>query len=170
MAKRNAPSRSRTRVVARGARKTRPASRRRQAAIATRRTKQEAARPRRRIRKPVARPRPAAKPKRPAAELTPRAPSGRPIRRKPPAYQRARRTLDEAELLPLPPVTLDPDRHGSAILTGGNLDATREEAYHNGDNAPGVSNPPPDQEVVSEIGAALGIEDADAEELDRHEQ
>ena len=52
-----------------------------------------------------------------------------------------------------------------ADLTGGDVDADWEEAYADGDEAPGGDNPTPDQDVVEEIGRALGVEYEDAEEL-----
>lgn len=53
----------------------------------------------------------------------------------------------------------------SPALTGGDIDASWEEASSTGDEAPGGDNLTPDQDVVDEIGAALGIEYADNEEL-----
>jgi len=50
-------------------------------------------------------------------------------------------------------------------LTGGDLDADWEEGYSEGDEAPGGDNPTPDQDVVEEIGRALGVEYEDTEEL-----
>ncbi len=50
-------------------------------------------------------------------------------------------------------------------LTGGDIDADWGEAYADGDEAPGGDNPTPDQDVVEEIGLALGIEYEDAEDL-----
>jgi hypothetical protein len=50
-------------------------------------------------------------------------------------------------------------------ITGGDLDANWEVAYSSGDEAPGGDNPTPDQDVVDEIGHALGIEYDDNEEL-----
>jgi hypothetical protein len=84
-----------------------------------------------------------------------------------------------------PPSSLDLDRHASAArsghveleealaehtetgpaLTGGDLDADWESAYNTGDEAPGGDMPTPDQAVVEDIGAALGVEYDDAEEL-----
>lgn len=51
------------------------------------------------------------------------------------------------------------------MLTGGDVDADWEEAYTSGEEAPGGENPTPDQDVVEEIGRALGVEYDDAEEL-----
>ena len=50
-------------------------------------------------------------------------------------------------------------------ITAGDVDANWEVAYSSGDEAPGGDNPTPDQEVVEEIGRALGVEYDDAEEL-----
>jgi len=96
---------------------------------------------------------------------------------------RARRTLDD--VIPTPPSSLDMDRHGSAVRTGraemaesranqasltpdisaGDVDVNVEDAYFVGDESPGGDNPTPDQDVVDEIGKALGVEYQDAEEL-----
>ena len=106
-------------------------------------------------------------------------------RPKPPALQRERRKLTEEEMVPTPPSTLDFERKGSAAasgraalqqhrrehteagpdLTAGDVDADWEDAYQDGDEAPGGDNPTPDQDVVEEIGRALGVEYDDAEEL-----
>ena len=53
----------------------------------------------------------------------------------------------------------------SPALTGGDVDADWEDAYQDGDEAPGGDNPTPDQDVVEEIGRALGVEYDDSEEL-----
>jgi hypothetical protein len=50
-------------------------------------------------------------------------------------------------------------------LTGGDIDADWVDGYSEGDEAPGGDNPTPDQDVVEEIGRALGVEYEDAEEL-----
>src|SRR5947207_2382871 len=106
-------------------------------------------------------------------------------RPKPPALQRERRKLTEEEMVPMPPSTLDFERKSSAAasgraalkqqrrehteagpdLTAGDVDADWEDAYQDGDEAPGGDNPTPDQDVVEEIGRALGVEYDDAEEL-----
>jgi hypothetical protein len=101
-----------------------------------------------------------------------------------PQLDRVRRTLDE--VLPTPPSSLDLEQRGSAArsgraefennrrklgrvmsagLTGGDVDANFENAYFSGDEAPGGDNPTPDQEVVDDIGKALGVEYNDNEEL-----
>jgi hypothetical protein len=99
-----------------------------------------------------------------------------------PRLDRARRTLDET--VPSPPSSLDLDRHGSAArtgraefaeklqehhgmtdVTGGDPDVDIEDAYFTGEEAPGGDNPTPDQDIVDDIGKALGVEYADNEEL-----
>jgi hypothetical protein len=109
----------------------------------------------------------------------------RAARPKPPALERERRKLTEEEMVPTPPSTLDFDRKGTAAasgraslkqqrrdhtetgpdLTAGDVDADWGEAYAEGDEAPGGDNPTPDQDVVEEIGRALGVEYDDGEEL-----
>ena len=51
-------------------------------------------------------------------------------------------------------------------ITGGDVDADVENAYFSGDEAPGGDNPTPDQDIVDEIGRAIGLEYQDSEELD----
>jgi Family of unknown function (DUF6335) len=106
-------------------------------------------------------------------------------RPKPAALQRERRRLLDDETVPTPPSTLDFNRKASPAasgraaidqqrrahtetgpdLTAGDVDADWGEAYADGDEAPGGDNPTPDQDVVEEIGRALGVEYEDAEEL-----
>jgi Family of unknown function (DUF6335) len=108
---------------------------------------------------------------------------GKGTRTKLPRLDRARRTLEET--VPTPPSSLNMERHGSAArtgreelednlrkhggispgITGGDVDADFEQAYFSGDEAPGGDNPTPDQEVVEDIGRALGVEYQDNEEL-----
>ena len=103
--------------------------------------------------------------------------------KKTPRLERARRILDET--VPTPPSSLNMDWRGSAArtgraglidsaqkhrgmptsITGGDVDVDVEDAYFTGDGAPGGDNPGPDQEVVEEIGKALGVEYEDSEEL-----
>lgn len=105
------------------------------------------------------------------------------VARRPPRLDRERRTLDDT--IPTPPSSLDMNRRGSAArtgraelqdslnehtgmtpaLTGGDVDANWENAYFSGDEAPGGDNPTPDQDVVEDIGRALGVEYQDNEEL-----
>jgi hypothetical protein len=102
---------------------------------------------------------------------------------KTPRLNRPRRTLDDT--FPTPPSSLNMNRHGSAArtgraelhenqqvhgsmthgITGGDVDVNLEQAYFSGDEAPGCDNPTPDQDVVEEIGRAIGIEYQDNEEL-----
>lgn len=109
----------------------------------------------------------------------------RSARPKPAALQRERRRLHEEEMVPTPPSTfgfvekssaastgrrhLDEIRRlhteGGARLTAGDLDTDWNEAYASGDEAPGGDNPTPDQDIVEEIGRALGVEYDDLEEL-----
>jgi hypothetical protein len=94
---------------------------------------------------------------------------------------RVRKTLTEGV-----PSSLNLDRHGSAArtgraeiaesqrdhqtmtpsITGGDVDADVENAYFSGDEAPGGDNPTPDQDIVDDIGRAIGLEYQDSEELD----
>ena len=106
--------------------------------------------------------------------------------RRVPGLERERKQLREVEeSLHLAPSSLNMDRHGSAArsgraatrqarkehtesspaLTGGDVDADWEDAYALGDEAPGGDNPTPDQDIVDEIGAALGVTYQDDEEL-----
>jgi hypothetical protein len=101
---------------------------------------------------------------------------------KTPRLNRARRTLEE--VVPTPPSSLNMNRHGSAArtgraelaerlqehhgmtaVTGGDVDVDLENAYFSGDEAPGGDNPTPDQDIVDDIGKALGVEYQDNEEL-----
>ena len=107
-------------------------------------------------------------------------------RGKVPALDRERRTIrDEDDLVPTPPSSLDLDRSASAVgtgrrelhekfaqhtetspvITGGDIDADWESAYSVGDEAPGGDNPTPDQDIVDDIGKALGVQYEDNEEL-----
>jgi hypothetical protein len=112
---------------------------------------------------------------------TPRAPAATPGRA--PRLDRVRRTLDD--VTPTPPSSLNLDRRGSAVRTGraeladslkehatlspeiagGDVDVSIENAYFSGDEAPGGDNPTPDQDIVDQIGRAVGVEYQDSEEL-----
>jgi hypothetical protein len=109
------------------------------------------------------------------------------LTRKTPALNRERRIVrdDEDIVQSTPPSSLDLDRSASAArsgrrslrerynehtetgpaLTGGDVDADWESAYSVGDEAPGGDNPTPDQDLVDDIGRAVGIEYQDNEEL-----
>jgi hypothetical protein len=121
-------------------------------------------------------------PKRPAAKAAERR-AGPP--RRPPALDRERRTIREDDVLPTPPSSLNMDRSASSArtgrhelaeklrqhtstgpaLTGGDVDADWEDAEAVGDEAPGGDNPTPDQDIVEEIGEAMGVTYHDNEEL-----
>ena len=60
---------------------------------------------------------------------------------------------------------LQKNTNTSPALTAGDVDADWQSAGAVGDEAPGGDNPTPDQDVVDEIGRALGVEYADDEEL-----
>jgi hypothetical protein len=82
------------------------------------------------------------------------------------------------------------NRHGSAVRTGraetaqlrkahatmtpaiagGDVDVDVEGAYFSGDEAPGGDNPTPDQDIVDDIGKALGLQYQDDEELGTDEK
>jgi len=119
------------------------------------------------------------KPKTPSRSNSSAAPPG-----KIPRLDRARRTLDDDETLRTPPSSLDMNRRGSAVrtgraetaqsirehhgmnsVTGGDPDVDVEDAYFTGEEAPGGDNPTPDQDVVDDIGKALGVTYNDSEEL-----
>lgn len=58
----------------------------------------------------------------------------------------------------------------SPALTSGDVDADWQSAESVGDEAPGGDNPTPDQDVVDDIGRALGVEYEDDEELQGGEE
>jgi uncharacterized protein DUF6335 len=66
-------------------------------------------------------------------------------------------------------VTLDDElaraRARRSVLTGGDVDADWERAEASGDEAVGGSAATPDQDVVDEIGHAVGVERSDEEEF-----
>ena len=121
---------------------------------------------------------------RPKPKAAPRATSSAAAPAKVPRLDRARRTLDERETHDTPPSSLDMDRHGSAAqtgraemaqnirehhgmddVTGGDPDVNIEDAYFAGEEAPGGDNPTPDQDIVEDIGKALGVTYEDNEQL-----
>jgi hypothetical protein len=107
------------------------------------------------------------------------------VARKVPALNRERRIVRDEDIVPTPPSSLDLDRSASAArtgrrelsekfhdhtetspaITGGDIDADWESAYTVGDEAPGGDNPTPDQDIVDDIGKALGVQYEDNEEL-----
>jgi uncharacterized protein DUF6335 len=167
-----APKRARPRKAPAG--QARKAAARRKA---LKRTARPAARkssaPKASARKATARKAPAAARKMPAAA------------RKVPALNRERRIVRDEDIVPSPPSSLDLDRSASAArsgrrelsekfhehtetspaITGGDIDADWESAYSVGDEAPGGDNPTPDQDIVDDIGKALGVQYEDNEEL-----
>ncbi|HTI43158.1 MAG TPA: DUF6335 family protein [Vicinamibacterales bacterium] len=110
--------------------------------------------------------------------------------RKAPALDRERRTMQGDDIVPTPPSSLDLDRNASAIRTGrkqmhdrlaehhetspaltaGDVDADWESAATVGDEAPGGDNPTPDQDIVDDIGRAVGVQYEDNEELKGEEK
>ena len=121
--------------------------------------------------------------------VTSSAPAARRAEKQPartaPGLNRERRTISDDERVPTPPTSLDLDRTASAArsgrrellekyaehtetspaMTGGDVDADWESAYSVGDEAPGGDNPTPDQDIVDDIGRAVGVEYQDNEEL-----
>jgi hypothetical protein len=104
--------------------------------------------------------------------------------RKAPSLNRARRTI-EGDRVQTPPSSLDFDSSASSArsgrrelqrkfnqhteaspaLTGGDVDADWESAFSSGEEAPGGDNMTPDQDLVDDIGRAVGVEYEDDEEL-----
>jgi hypothetical protein len=130
----------------------------------------------------------------PRTAMAPRAGAGavvqatkasRRVTRKPPTLDRSRRTAPDDDVVPSPPSSLNFDRSASSArsgrrellerfdehtetgpaITAGDVDADWESAYSVGDEAPGGDNPTPDQDVVDDIGRAIGVEYEDREEL-----
>jgi hypothetical protein len=107
------------------------------------------------------------------------------IVRRAPGLDRARRVVLGEEIVSTPPSSLNLDRTASAVrsgrrelrerldehhetspaMTAGDIDADWEGAYSSGDEAPGGDNPTPDQDVVDDIGIAVGVHYEDNEEL-----
>ncbi len=107
------------------------------------------------------------------------------VARKAPSLDRERRRIQDDDIVPTPPSSLDLDRTASAVrsgrrqlrerlaehnetspaLTAGDVDADWESAATVGDEAPGGDNPTPDQDVVDDIGRAVGVQYDDNEEL-----
>jgi len=156
---------------------------------AVKRARTRVAKKARAARKPVARkavaPKPVARksvgPKGPSSARSARSV----VTRKAPALDRARRMVQGDDIVPTPPSSLDLNRTASAArsgrrelsrrldehtetgpaLTAGDVDADWESAYSVGDEAPGGDNPTPDQDVVDDIGKAVGVQYEDNEEL-----
>ena len=133
----------------------------------------------------------AAKKTAPVAKAMPAMPkaarSGSPGLRRIANLDRPRRTVADIHGVPS---SLDMDRTASSVrsgrlelehqiheqtntspaLTAGDVDADWAGASATGDEAPGGDNPTPDQDVVEEIGRALGVEYDDDEELQGGEE
>ncbi len=56
-------------------------------------------------------------------------------------------------------------RNMSPEISGGDVDVDLEDAYFTGEESPGGDNPTPDQDIVDDIGKALGLEYNDDEPL-----
>jgi len=116
------------------------------------------------------------------ARARPKSRQAQKVAAKTPRLDRARRILDDT--IPSPPSSLDLDRNASAArsgraefaeklkdhrgmtdVTGGDPDVDIDDAYFTGEEAPGGDNPTPDQDIVDDIGKALGLEYEDNEEL-----
>ena len=166
------------RKARRGARKTKPAGKSASARRSGKRPGRSAKRPTRRAtpaRKQAAR--------KATRRTSPPSPNAASAPRKVPRLERARRTIED--VVPSPPSSLNMNRRGSAVrtgraevaerllehagmppaITGGDVDVDLENAYFSGDETPGGDNPTPDQDVVDDIGKALGVEYQDNEEL-----
>jgi hypothetical protein len=65
---------------------------------------------------------------------------------------------------------LEERTHQAPKLSGGDVDAAWDYSDQSGEESVGGSVPTPDQDVVDELGEALGIEYADDEELDTAEK
>ena len=109
----------------------------------------------------------------------------RPAARTAPGLNRERRTISDEERVPSPPSSLDLDRTASAArsgrremlekyeehtetspeLTGGDVDADWESPTASATKRPGGDNPTPDQDIVDDIGNAVGVQYQDNEEL-----
>ena len=80
-----------------------------------------------------------------------------------PRLERARRTLEET--VQTPPSSLNMDRHGSAARTGRAEIAEHLRERRGMEDVTGGDNPTPDQDIVDDIGKALGVQYEDNEEL-----
>ncbi|QQS45294.1 MAG: hypothetical protein IPM66_15240 [Acidobacteriota bacterium] len=59
---------------------------------------------------------------------------------------------------------------GSPTLSGGDIDAAWDQADASGEETVGGSSPTPDQDVVDELGEAVGLTYRDDEQLDTAEK
>jgi hypothetical protein len=156
-----------------GAKKTAKKSAKKAARKSAPKRRAKAAKVRKPARKPAVKARPAARPARAEVAAMPR---------KKPNLDRPRKTVADVHGIPS---SLDMNRSASAAksgraemkdrmskntgagpaITAGDVDADWESAETVGDEAPGGDNPTPDQDVVDDIGRALGVEYEDDEEL-----
>lgn len=144
-------------------------------------------------RQPKSRPRATAKGRKKAAARSAKRPirkASRKATRKQAPKRRATATKGRtkraaAEVVPTPPSSLNMNRRSSAVrsgraemeaertrrrnlspeLAGGDTDVDLESAYFTGDESAGGDNPTPDQDIVEDIGRAVGVEYQDNEEL-----
>ena len=174
MAKRRAKARRRTAGRKADKKATRKASRPKRKALARRTAKPKGRAARKAARKATASRKAAKKPARQTAS-----------RPKPAALSRERRQLRDDETVPGAPSSLNfatkasaaesghqmyhqrarEHTEGGSALTGGDVDSDWNDAYASGEETPGGDMSTPDQDVVEEIGRALGVEYEDAEEL-----
>ena len=137
-------------------------------------------------RKKAAGKRPIAKRSAKASRKTGRAAAGKAGKATRQTRQAGRTRRPAEQTVPTPPSSLDLKRRGSAArsgraelsaararhrgmspeLAGGDADVDLESAYFTGDESAGGDNPTPDQDVVEDIGRAVGVEYQDNEELD----
>ena len=169
-AKKAAKPAKRARRVAKRA----PARRQARRPVQKRRARRPSTASKRAIRKPVVR--------KPAQKHTSVPKAAKVAAAKVPRLERARRTLEET--VQTPPSSLNMDRRGSAARTGraeiaehlrerhgmedltaGDPDVDSVDAFFTGEEAPGGDNPTPDQDIVDDIGKALGVQYEDSEEL-----
>jgi hypothetical protein len=167
-------------------RKTRPRAKRAAARQAKSRRSAVTSRARRRTARPKARAARNAAPKSRKAAPRLRVAARQAVSRpKPAALSRPRRQLRDDETVPGAPSSLNfttkasaaesghqmynqrakEHTEGGQTLTGGDVDSDWNDAYASGEETPGGDMSTPDQDVVEEIGRALGVEYEDAEEL-----
>jgi hypothetical protein len=182
MARRKAAPRQKSRKPARKAPAPRRSAKRRTARRSVKRPKAAAKKATRKIASKRATS--AKKPVKAVARKAARKPAAQPPG-KVPRLDRARRTLTETETHSSPPSSLDMGSLSSAARSGragmehsrlehlgmndvttGDPDVDVEDAYFTGEEAPGGDNPTPDQDIVEDIGKALGVTYNDNEELE----
>jgi hypothetical protein len=160
-----------------------PAKRSAKRSVKKRPARRQAAAPKKRqAAPPKKRASPAPRARKPAPKHTSVPKAAQVAAAKVPRLERARRTLEET--VQTPPSSLNMDRHASAArtgraeiaehlrerrgmegVTGGDPDVDSVDAFFTGEEAPGGDNPTPDQDIVDDIGKALGVQYDDNEEL-----